>query len=248
MVKKFNEHLGNTPIFGMIHLAGDSFEDRVTRALDEIKIFEEEGINGCIVENYHGNPVCVEEVFKRLVDTKTKLKVGVNILPNDYESAFYIANKYGAKFIQLDVISGTYLNGCLCEPSRYSSFRKSNPDVFVMGGVHPKYYTPIPGSNLRLDLETGVKRADAIVVTGRGTGVETPLSKIQEFRGIINDYPLIDGAGLNPENAYSQLLICDAGIVGSYLKVKNKTENRLDIHKIRDFMDVVKDVRREKEC
>jgi uncharacterized protein len=244
MVNKYNEKLGNTPIFGMIHLAGDNPDERVIRALDEISVFEEEGIDGCIIENYHGNRTDIKNVLEKLQDTGTTIKIGVNVLPNNFESAYEFTRKYNLGFIQLDVISGNYVhhdfNGDLINPDYYKRLRRSNPDVFVMGGVHPKYYKPIPGSDLKTDLETGVKRADAIVVTGTATAISTPLSKIQNFRRIIGDYPLIVGSGLNSENAFEQLSIADGGIVGDSLKV--------DKFKIRDIMDIVREVRRNKEC
>ena len=51
------------PIFGMIHLAGTS---PIPRALQEISLFEEEGLDGVIVENYHGS---VERVIDTLEET-----------------------------------------------------------------------------------------------------------------------------------------------------------------------------------
>ena len=44
------------PIIGMIHLAGRDSSEKVERALDEIVIYEEEGLDGVIIEDYHGSP------------------------------------------------------------------------------------------------------------------------------------------------------------------------------------------------
>ncbi|MDD5192131.1 MAG: hypothetical protein PHH54_00860 [Candidatus Nanoarchaeia archaeon] len=41
------------PIIGMIHLAGKK-EEKVERALEELMIYQEEGVNGAIIEDYHG--------------------------------------------------------------------------------------------------------------------------------------------------------------------------------------------------
>jgi predicted TIM-barrel enzyme len=127
----------------------------------------------------------------------------------------------------------------------YNKFRQEFQNIAVLGGVWPKYYTPVFNSNLENDLKQGVKRANAIVVTGSGTGKETPLEKIEEFRKIIGNYPLIVGAGLNINNAYEQLSIADGAIVGSCLKYKEITEKRMDKIKVRDLMDVVREVRGE---
>ena len=43
-------------------------------------------------------------------------------------------------------------------------------------------------------------RCDAIVVTQDATGQETPMEKINEFRKIIGDFPLVIGAGMTADN------------------------------------------------
>ena len=50
------------PTIGMIHLAGSNKSERVRRALEELTIYEREGINGAIIEDYHGNFEDVENV------------------------------------------------------------------------------------------------------------------------------------------------------------------------------------------
>ena len=91
----------NKSIIGMIHLSGNNSVDR---ALEEIKIYEEEGLHGIIIENYHGT---TDDIIETLQCVDTKMKVGINILPNNYDEAFINASFYKADFIQLDHISGT---------------------------------------------------------------------------------------------------------------------------------------------
>lgn len=69
-------------IIGMIHLSRDTNGEFLERALNEIKIYEEEGLYGCIIENYHGSIDDVECVLKNLGERK--IKIGINIL-NDYK-------------------------------------------------------------------------------------------------------------------------------------------------------------------
>ena len=226
----------------MIHLAGIS---PVKRALDEISLFEQEGLDGVIVENYHSRKI--EDVIDTLEQTKKlnlKLSIGINVLPNDFEMAFTLAHEYKADFIQLDHVAGVYGTDTKLNFPEYDAFRHEYPKVLVLGGVWPKYYTPIPGSDLKKDLLEGMQRADAIVVTGAGTGKETPLEKIQQFRSVLGNHPLIVGAGLTVENVYPQLSIADGAIVGSYFKKDNLTENQVDRKKVKDFMSKVEEVRR----
>lgn len=238
------------PIIGMIHLAG---KDPVKRALDELKMFEDEGLSGAIVENYHAEEEYVIKTLEAAAKKSLEIIIGVNVLPNDFWVSIPIAARYGAKFIQLDYVSGKYveMNGKASsnvsqvkqlDHTRYKDYRNNHPEILVLGGVHPKYYTPVPYSSLEDDLRIGKERAEAIVVTGEGTGMETPIKKIREFRKILQDCPLIVGAGLNLENAEEQLTIADGAIVGSSLKIDNKTENPLHLGRIRTLMNIVESI------
>lgn len=234
---------GELPIFGMIHLAGQ--RGIVKRALEEVDIYQEEGVDGVIVENYHGPLRAVGETLQELSNRDKKPFVGVNVLPNEFVEAFELARRYGAEFIQLDHVAGEYSGrGSLdTRLPEYLKERTNSKGILVLGGVWPKYYLPTSGSNLERDLHKGVGRADAIVVTGEGTGEETPLSKIERFRDIIGRHPLVVGAGLTPRTAYEKLSISDGAIVGSAFKIDNDTRNELDRKRIKDFMDVVRQVR-----
>lgn len=231
----------NKPILAMIHLSGDK-EIRTQRALEEIEILEQEGIDGIIVENYHGDVSDMVDVLKN-ISKDSKLILGLNILPNEYEQAFELANEYGAKFIQFDYVAGTYHRSKFIDEEHYLSIKNKYPDITVLGGIWPKYYNPVENSVLKDDIETGMKRAEAIVVTGEGTGKQTPLEKIKEFREILGSHPLIIGAGLTPFNVVEQLSIADGAIVGSTFKPASLTTQKIDRARVKEFMDEVKKVR-----
>jgi len=237
----------NKPIFGMIHLSGDNI---IKRAITEIDIFYEENLDGCIIENYHGSVLDVKEVLNliQIVQSvipsdKKKLKIGVNILPNEYKSAFEIANYYNADFIQLDFVAGKYYNNKEINETDYLSIKNKYPNISVLGGVWPKYYEPIRGSVLSDDINDGLNRAEAIVVTGLGTGKETPLDKIKEFKTLCGNKPLIIGAGLNSTNVKEQLSIADGAIVGSCFKPYGRTTEPISRELVKEFMDEVNKIK-----
>lgn len=226
------------PILGMIHCAGTTAD-----TIREINIYEEEGVDGIIVENYHGGVGVVIKVLKELKDIDTNLIIGINILPNEFHEAIMMANLYGAEFIQLDHVAGSYVRNKELNIDEYNTMRKKYPNVKVLGGVHPKYYTPVEGSVLEDDIKGGMKRADAVVVTGSATGSETPLDKIKEFRSICGDHPLIIGAGLDESNVAEQLVHADGAIVGSCFKPYKRTQELIKRELVREFMDQVNKVR-----
>ncbi len=240
---RYHQLFGEIPIFGMIHLAG---QNPVHRALEEVAIFEEEGIDGAIIENYHGSFQNVIETLHETNRKKPKIVIGVNILPNEFYKSLPLAQQYGADFVQLDQVAGNYASGEL-DFKAYETVKDRYPDIIVLGGVWPKYYHPVEGSDLEEDLRTGVQRAEAIVVTGAGTGKETPIGKIRRFREIIGEYPLVVGAGLTLDNAYEQLCIANGAIVGTSFKIDCNTNNLIDRQRVREFMLVVKEARKYQE-
>lgn len=231
----------NKPILGMIHLAGN--DDAVARAMTEIEIFAECGLDGCIVENYHNGKDVVIEVMKRSLRRPKNFEIGINVLPNDYIDAFEIANLYSGSFIQVDYIAGKYEHTNSIGDEFNLLHKHAFPYIQVLGGVWPKYYRPAANSILENDLKQGMERADAIVVTGAGTGKETPLDKIKEFHSLMNGHPLIIGAGCTPENIIESLKYADGAIVGSAFKPGGATTAKIQPQLIREFMEQVKTAR-----
>ena len=223
------------PTIGMIHLAGSNKSERVRRALEELTIYEREGINGAIIEDYHGNFEDVEETLRQS-HGKFNIVLGVNVLRNPY-SGFKLASDYGAKFVQFDSVQTRDLN-----LEFYERMRREFPDVVVLGGVGFKY-TLSTGNPLKLDLREGMSRCEAIVTTGDGTGIETPLDKLRQYKSLLEDFPLIVGAGVNLQNIHEQLQICDGAIVGSYFKSDGDTQLPINKSKVANLMNIVRDLR-----
>jgi predicted TIM-barrel enzyme len=225
-------------IIGMIHLSG-AYGIKISRALEEIEIYKNNNLYGCIIENYFSSESDVEEVLKNIKNID--IKIGINILPNNYEKAFYLSSKYKVDFIQLDYISGIYKKNnktnIELDIDKYSEFRSYNKNIEIFGGVWPKYYTPIDNSNLNDDINSALNLCDSIVVTGNATGVETSLDKIKLFKNIIaNKKPLIIGAGVNHTNI-NQLSHVDGAIIGSAFK--NNINDKIDESLVKSFMSLL---------
>lgn len=228
------------PIIGMIHLAGRDSNEKARRALEELAIYQEEGVDGAIIEDYHGHTLDVRRVlFESSQERSRGLDIvrGVNVLKNPF-AAFEYAKNSGAKFIQLDSIQGHGFNSNL-----YALHRRAFPDIAVLGGVRFKYQDPT-GRTLEEDIAEGRSRCDAVVTTGDGTGIETPIVKLQEFRKNLDTFPLLVGAGVTAENVTDQFLVADGAIVGSYFKPDKDTELPVDRKRVREFMDVVRYIRK----
>jgi len=234
-VTKFNQLFPvQKPIIGMIHLAGASEGEKVNRAIEDFTIFEEEGIDGAIIEDYHTRSLMtVQRTVTELCRRRNKVIIGVNYLQDPILS-FPVAQQSNLGFVQIDSVVGP--------EDTYKTYREIYPMVTVLGGVGFKY-APETGKTAQQDLEQGRSRCDAVVTTGSGTGIETPLEKLQQYKEILGNFPLIVGAGVNPSNAYDQLSIADAVIVGSSLKPDNNTQLPVDRSRVRDLVSIIKSLR-----
>jgi len=234
------------PVIGMIHMFGENSAERLRRALSEADILRMQGVDALLFENYSG--CSSAEVFESLETVRRTPSApicGANILPNEFGISIPKTFRGGGQFVQLDHVAGTYQQGTTLPVGAYKGVRSQFPTVVVLGGVWPKYYHPVDGSNLEKDLADGVNRADAIVVTGSGTGKETPIEKIISFRNRIRDHPLVVGAGSTTDNVYEQLMVADAVIAGSFLKFNGEAYNPVDPIRVRDYMDAIRQVRQD---
>lgn len=208
----------NKVLLGMIHLKGDTEEEKFARAKEEIDMIIGGGFDAVIIEDYYADEDMVEKVLHYIYKHRPNIGYGINVL-KDYKISFELANKYDAKFIQIDSVAGhlTVEDDLLYGKSLEEHRAKTK--ALVLGGVRFKYQPVLSGRTVEEDLKMGMDRCDAIVVTGEGTGMDTDLEKIKTFRQIMgDDFPLIIGAGLTPDNCVDKLTIADGGIVGSYLK------------------------------
>ena len=231
------------PILGMIHLKGESKADKLMRAKEEIDILIHHGIDAVVIENYFGAPEDMETVLEYIVNHRSHICYGVNVLDNDL-LGFAMARKYNAAFIQLDSVAGHLTPE---DDNAFHSFilsERERTDAFVLGGVRFKYQPYLSGRSLEADLQIGMTRCDAIVVTGDATGAETDMQKINDFRNIIGpDFPLIVGAGLTAENCAERLQLADGGIIGSYLKDTYKDDGDVSAEHVDAFMEEVRKLR-----
>jgi len=233
------------PIMGMVHLKGETEDEKLDLAKREIDIMIDNDIDAVIVENYFGKPDDMRLVLEYIVSQRSHIHYGVNVLDDDL-LGFVMAREYKAHFIQLDSVAGHLYPH---DDQNYHDFILSERErtfAFVLGGVRFKYQPYLSGRTLEEDLQIGMTRSDAIVVTGAATGAETDTGKIKQFRSIIGpDFPLIVGAGLTAENCRERLLLADGGIIGSYLKDTHKDDGYVSKKHVIAFMKEVKLLREE---
>lgn len=227
------------PIMGMLHLKGDTPEEIVSKAFHEARVMVANGVDAVIVENYFGSAENAERVMHAFQKEQVPFLYGVNILHNDAEN-FRIAQQYGATFLQLDSVAGHLTPEDDAPFDAFLEECRSRYNGCVIGGVRFKYQPYKSGRSLEEDLYIGMKRCDALAVTGEGTGLPTPVEKLAEFRKIVGpEFPLVAAAGVLPESCAAQFRYADAAIVGSYFKNTYHDTGDIDGTHVHLFMDAV---------
>lgn len=85
-------------IIVMIYLKGDILEDIFERVKKEIIIFEENGVDGIMLENYYGNYYDLERIFEYVLKVNLLILYGVNCLNVDI-MGFELVIKYNVSYI-----------------------------------------------------------------------------------------------------------------------------------------------------
>lgn len=230
------------PVMGMIHLKGTDDKDVFRRAVDEINIYIQNGIDGIILENYFGTYRQLESIMEYADQQALPVPFGVNCLNSDV-MGFELAMRHHARFVQLDSVVG-HVNP-RDEPTleAFLNLFRERSQVPVIGGVRFKYQPVLSANTVEEDLAIAKRRCDAVTVTQDATGQETSMDKILQFRRSLGDFPLIVGAGVTKENIRRQFEVVDGAIVGSYFKDTRTDTGDLSGAHVKQLMDIVNEIR-----
>jgi membrane complex biogenesis BtpA family protein len=238
---------------GVVHLLATpgaprfqgSFDHVLERAVEDARILREQGCDALIVENFGDAPffpgavpaetvaslaVCVRAV-KSVVGA---LPVGVNVLRNDARAALGIAAATGAQFVRINVHTGAAVTDQgILEGRAHETLRERTriaPAVALLCDAHVKHAMPLAHESLGDAVSDLVNRggADAVILTGRATGIAPLDSVLREAREPAKGVPLLIGSGLDADNARVLLPLADGAIVGTSLKREGRVENPVD--------------------
>lgn len=234
----------------MVHLeplpGAPGFAGSMSAVLERARIDAEAlaaaGFDGIMVENFGDAPFYADDVPKVTIAAMARavaevagagLPTGVNVLRNDGLGALAVAGATEAAFIRINVLSGMMYTdqgpiiGRAADIAR--SRRELCPDAAIIADVFVKHATPPAGLELVDATNDLVERAgaDAVVVSGAGTGSATSLDDLQ----IVADHshlPVYVGSGATAATVADILSIGDGAIVGSDTKIDGIATNPVD--------------------
>ena len=258
------------PIIGMVHLKplpgaphykGESMDEIIEFALEDVRRLEEGGVDGLQIENAWDIPFPKPEDFSfETVAAMTaigveiakasKLPLGVNCLANAVIPAIAIAKASKAKWVRSNQWVNAYVaNEGIVEGASAKAMRyKANlfgDDIKIMADVHVKHGSHSIVADRSLAEQTRDNEffdADILIATGNRTGDETSLDELIGIKESAS-LPVIIGSGMTVENAKKIMSIADGAIVGSFLKENGNWWERVDTERVKQFMDQVNSLR-----
>lgn len=245
----FKELFPDKPIIAMLHLLGGNGMTALERAKMETDIYIEQGVDAVLVENYFGDIEDVADTLDWLQhERRDKVIYGVNLLLPLPKETFAMAMAYGARFIQIDSVSGHLPPVIDQQFQEVLTALRMGFDGVVLGGVRFKYQPVRSARTLEEDLDIGMSRCDAIVCTGDATGEETPIYKLQEFREHIGQFPLVVGAGVSDDNIRASMTLADGAIIGSYFKMLHEAHGEVKPEYVCELTTINRSLREKKQA
>ena len=256
-------------LVGMVHLPPlpgaprhhVSMSEIEARAVSEAQVLHEAGFDACIVENFGDAPFHKDDVepvtvaaMARIVAAIRRdvsgLRIGVNVLRNDAGAALAVATAVDAHFIRVNVhVGATATDQGIVEGRAAATVRARrayDAPIQVWADVHVKHGRSLSHDSIVDEASDAVERglANALIVTGAGTGRPTDTTHVQTVSRLHLGVPIYVGSGVSAQNAAATLKLCDGVIVGSALKVDGRAENALDPDRARQFADAARNVTR----
>jgi uncharacterized protein len=246
----------NKLLLGVVHLRplpgaprwqGD-LDAVLAAAVADARAYQRGGADALVLENFGDVPftrgsvgpetVAALAAAGRAVRQAVKLPLGFNVLRNDARAALALCAACAGTFIRVNVHSGAMvtdqglIEGQAFETLRYR--RAVCPGVQILADVHVKHAVPLGALSIAIAARDTVERglADALIISGTGTGVAAELADVQAVRAACPHTPLLIGSGISAGNAATYLRWADALIVGTSLKRGGDVAQPVDARRV----------------
>jgi membrane complex biogenesis BtpA family protein len=243
-------------LIGVIHLAplpgsprydGD-FARIIKRAIADAHAYTQGGAHAVFIENFGDVPftkgcvgpetISAMAVAGSAVRAAVNLPLGFNVLRNDARAALALCAACDGSFIRVNVHSGAMLTDQgLIEGDAFNTVRYRKticPSAEIFADVHVKHAVPLGDWTLEDSAHDTLDRglADALIVSGVGTGRPTDPADVQQVRAACPKARILLGSGVTAENVHEFLPYADGFIAASSLKKNGILRNPVDPRRV----------------
>jgi membrane complex biogenesis BtpA family protein len=233
---------GRAAMIGVVHLKplpgspqwGGDFALVVKSAVADALAYERGGADVLVVENFGDIPftrgavppetIAAMAVAGAAVKATVRLPVGFNVLRNDAAAALALCAACGGAFIRVNVHTGAMVTDQgLIEGNAFETIRlrqRLAPAAEIYADVLVKHACPLGDLPIEIAARDTVERglADALIVSGTGTGVATDAADVRRVRAACPKTPILLGSGVTAGNVGDYLEFADGFIVGTSVK------------------------------
>ena len=247
---------GHPLLIGVIHLRplpgsprwkGD-FHDVLARAVADAVAYERGGADAVIVENFGDVPftkgpvppetVAAMAVAGRAVRDAVKLPLGFNVLRNDACAALALCAACGGSFVRINVHSGAMVTDQgVIEGRAFETLRLRRtlcPHVQIFADIHVKHAAPLAPLAIEIAARDTLERglADALILSGTGTGVATDVRDLRRVRAACPSARLLIGSGITAGTVDDYLGLANGVIVGTSLKKPGGVRQPVEVRRV----------------
>ena len=180
----------------------------------------------------------------RVKDEVGALPIGVNVLRNDARGALAVAAATDARFIRVNVLVGARVTDQgVIEGDAANVMRdraRLSDKVRVWADVDVKHSAPLAARPMEEEVADTLARglADAIIVSGSGTGRPTSPDDVKQVRAAAPaGTPILVGSGATLESLADFAKHCDGLIVGTALKPPGSPREPVEAELARAFVE-----------
>jgi membrane complex biogenesis BtpA family protein len=250
---------------GVVHLQAlpgaprweGELEKVVRFAVKDARAYEQGGADALFIENFHDVPftkgsvgpetVAAMAAAGRAIRGAVALPIGFNVLRNDARAGLALCAACGGSFIRVNVHTGAMLTDQgIIEGNAYETLRYRRqicPQAQIFADVHVKHAVPLGdwriGDAARDALQRGL--ADALIVSGVGTGLATDLADVQAVRAACPSARILLGSGVTVGNVRGYLDLVDGFIVGTSLKKGGQISAPVDLKRVQALAKALRD-------
>jgi uncharacterized protein len=248
------------PVIGMLHMLAlpgsprhaslPIIRDMLLRDADALALG---GVHGLMMENFGDVPFYPGRVPTHVatcmaalaadVRQRVGLPLGINVLRNDGLTALAVAHAVGARFIRVNVLCGArvtdqgLIQGIAHDLVREKQ-RLCGNGIRVFADVDVKHSAPLAPRPIADEVDDTIHRglADALIVSGAGTGKPTDLQKVKTVKAAAGKVGVFIGSGITTQTVGDFLDHADGFIVGTAFKQDGLASNPVDAKRVKEFM------------
>jgi hypothetical protein len=247
-----------THLVGVVHLPAlpgapgstRSLSDIVQEAVQSARVLAKAGYDLCMIENYGDVPffrgavppitiAAMTACARAVREAVPELPLGINVLRNDGLAALSIAKVVEATCVRVNVLTGARVTDQGIVEGDAAALLRARAalgagSVRIWADVDVKHSAPIGEQTVAQETSDLVVRAlaDAVLVTGEGTGHSVDLEKLasaaKAARSHSEDVPVLVASGASLTTLFALADHADGVIVGSALRANGKAGGPID--------------------